>query len=192
MYFLVKDGKYIEVKNQNFRDFLNGKLNKFPKQRPTVKDLENHISTIFTDVRIKQYIEMRGADSGSWNRICALPAFWVGLLYNKTILNEIFLFLKDWKLEDISQLNHDVQKYGLRSKIKGKKIQDLCIEILLLAKKGLNIRNYLNKSKRNEEYFLDVLFEIAESGITPAEKLIYEHVDKNNNCSDKIFINNSY
>tara|TARA_B100000686_G_scaffold171753_1_gene178969 strand:- start:1568 stop:2911 length:1344 start_codon:yes stop_codon:yes gene_type:complete len=192
MYFVVKDGKYIEVKNQNFRDFLNGKLNKFPKQRPTVKDLENHISTIFTDVRIKQYIEMRGADSGSWNRICALPAFWVGLLYNKTILNEIFLFLKDWKLEDISQLNHDVQKYGLRSKIKGKKIQDLCIEILLLAKKGLNIRNYLNKSKRNEEYFLDVLFEVAESGITPAEKLIYEHVDKNNNCSDKIFINNSY
>ena len=130
--------------------------------------------------------------SGSWNRICALPAFWVGLLYNKTILNEIFLFLIDWKLEDISQLNHDVQKYGLRSKIKGKKNQDLCIEILLLAKKGLNIRNYLNKSKRNEEYFLDVLFEVAESGITPAEKLIYEHVDKNNNCSDKIFINNSY
>ena len=135
---------------------------------------------------------MRGADSGSWNRICALPAFWVGLLYNKTILNQIFLFLKDWKLEEIFQLNCDVQKYGLRSKIRGKKIQNLCIEILSLARKGLNIRNCLNNNKKNEEYFLDVLFEIAENGTTPAEELIYEYIDKNNNCSDKIFVDNSY
>ena len=99
MYFVVKNGKYNEVKNQNFEDFLNGKLKKFPKNFPNIKDLENHISTIFTDVRIKQYIEMRGADSGSWNRICALPAFWVGLLYKKQILDQTFLMLKNWKLE---------------------------------------------------------------------------------------------
>ena len=192
MYFVVENGKYIEIRNQNFEDFLNGKLKKFPRKIPTIVDLENHISTIFTDVRIKQYIEMRGADSGSWNRICALPAFWVGLLYNKTILDQTFLMLKNWKLEEIYQLNKDVQKYGLKSKLRGKKIQNICIEILKLAQKGLSLRNYLNKNKKNEEHFLNTLFDIANSGLTPAEKLIDEYVDKNNNCSDKIFIDNSY
>ena len=192
IYFVVKDGKYIEVGNQSFEDFLNGKLKKIPKQLPTLEDLENHISTIFTDVRIKQYIEMRGADSGSWNRICSLPAFWVGLLYNKTILDQTFLMLKNWKLEEIYQLNKDVQKYGLKSKLRGKKIQNICIEILKLAQKGLSLRNCLNKNKKNEEHFLNTLFDIANSGLTPAEELINEYVDKNNNCSDEIFIDNSY
>ena len=192
MYFVAKDGKYVEINNQTFEDFLNGKLKKIPKQLPTLKDLENHISTIFTDVRIKQYIEMRGADSGSWNRICALPAFWVGLLYNKQILDQTFLMLKNWKLEEIYQLNKDVQKYGLKSKLKGKKIQNICIEILKLAQKGLSLRNCLNKNKKNEEHFLNILFDIANSGLSPAEELIDEYVDKNNNCSDKIFIDNSY
>ncbi|MBK47727.1 MAG: glutamate--cysteine ligase [Pelagibacteraceae bacterium] len=192
MYFVVKNGKYNEVKNQNFEDFLNGKLKKFPKNFPNIKDLENHISTIFTDVRIKQYIEMRGADSGAWNRICALPAFWVGLLYNKSILDQIFLMIKNWTYEEIFYLNKDVQKYGLKSKLKGKKIQKICIEILKLAKKGLNIRKCLNKKKENEEHFLDVLFEIANSGVTPAEDIINNYIDKKNNCSEKIFIDNSY
>ena len=135
---------------------------------------------------------MRGADSGSWNRICSLPAFWVGLLYNKTILDQTFLMLKNWKLEEIYQLNKDVQKYGLKSKLRGKKIQNICIEILKLAQKGLSLRNYLNKNKKNEEHFLNTLFDIANSGLTPAEELINEYVDKNNNCSDKIFVDNSY
>ena len=192
MYFVAKDGKYVEINNQTFEDFLNGKLKKIPKQLPTLKDLENHISTIFTDVRIKQYIEMRGADSGSWNRICALPAFWVGLLYSKQILDQTFLMLKNWKLEEIYQLNKDVQKYGLKSKLRGKKIQNICIEILKLAQKGLSLRNCLNKNKKNEEHFLNTLFDIANSGLSPAEELIDEYVDKNNNCSDKIFIDSSY
>ena len=192
MYFVVKDGKYMEINNQSFEDFLNGKLKKLPKQLPTFKDLENHISTIFTDVRIKQYIEMRGADSGSWARICALPAFWVGLLYNKTVLDEVFSIIKSWKLEEISQLNKDVQKYGLKSKIRGKTIQHICLEILNLSKKGLKLRNCLNKNKDNEEHFLNTLIEIANSGITPAERLINEYVNKNNNCSNKIFLDNSY
>tara|TARA_B100001123_G_scaffold70544_1_gene79034 strand:- start:2438 stop:3781 length:1344 start_codon:yes stop_codon:yes gene_type:complete len=192
MYFVVREGKYIEVGNQNFEDFLNGKLKKFPGLYPTIKDLDNHISTIFTDVRIKQYIEMRGADSGSWSRICALPAFWVGLLYNKTILDQTFLMIKNWKLNEIIQLYKDVQKYGLKSKLRGKNIKDISVEILKLCQKGLSLRNCLNKQKKNEEFFLDTLFEIANSGVTPAEKLINEYVDKNNNCSDKIFIDNSY
>tara|TARA_B100001013_G_scaffold165131_1_gene98853 strand:- start:656 stop:1999 length:1344 start_codon:yes stop_codon:yes gene_type:complete len=192
MYFVVRDGEYVEINNQSFEDFLNGKLKKLPKQLPTIKDLENHINTIFTDVRIKQYIEMRGADSGSWSRICALPAFWVGLLYNKTVLDETFSMLKSWKLEEIYQLNKDVQKYGLKSKIRGKTIQDLCIEILKLSQQGLRLRNCLNKNKDNEESFLNSLIEIANSGITPAEKLINQYVDENNNCSNKIFLDNSY
>tara|TARA_Y100000590_G_scaffold33486_1_gene36705 strand:+ start:23654 stop:24997 length:1344 start_codon:yes stop_codon:yes gene_type:complete len=192
MYFVVKNGKYFEINNQCFEDFLNGKLKKFPNQLPTIDDLENHISTIFTDVRIKQYIEMRGADSGAWNRICSLPAFWVGLLYSQKILDQIFLMIKDWKLDEISQLNKDVQKYGLKSKLKNKKIQNICIEILKLSQKGLSLRNCLNKKKENEEYFLNTLFEIANSNTTPAEKLISDYVGKNNNCYDKIFLDNSY
>ena len=113
MYFVYRNGKYFEINNQNFEDFLNGKLKKLPNQLPTLNDLENHISTIFTDVRIKQYIEMRGADSGSWNKICALPAFWVGLLYSEKILDEVFFMIKDWNLDEIYELNKDVQKYGL-------------------------------------------------------------------------------
>ena len=192
MYFVLREGKYVEINNQTFEDFLNGKLKKFPNQLPNLNDLENHISTIFTDVRIKQYIEMRGADSGEWSRICALPAFWVGLLYNKKVLDQVFLMIKDWKLHEILQLNKDVQKYGLKSKLKKKKIQNICIEILKLSKKGLSLRNCLNKNNKNEEYFLNTLFEIASSNITPAEKLINKHVDENNNCSDEIFLDNSY
>ena len=192
MYFVLKNGKYIEVENQNFEDFLKGNLKKFPNLLPTVKDLENHISTIFTDVRIKQYIEMRGADSGPWNRICALPSFWVGLLYNKKILDQTFLLVKNWKLEEISQLNKDVQKYGLNAELRGRKIKSLSIEILKLAKKGLKLRNYKNKKKETEEIFLNTLFDIAKSGITPAENLIKKYIDKKNNCSDEIFNDNSY
>ena len=192
MYFVYRNGKYFEINNQNFEDFLNGKLKKLPNQLPTLNDLENHISTIFTDVRIKQYIEMRGADSGSWNKICALPAFWVGLLYSEKILDEVFFMIKDWNLDEIYELNKDVQKYGLRSQLRKKKIKSICIEILKLSKKGLNIRNYLNKKKETEEHFLNILFEIANSGKTPAEELINNYVDKNNNCSDDIFSDNSY
>ena len=192
MYFVIKDKKYIEVKNQNFGDFLKGNLRVIPKIYPTINDLENHISTIFTDVRIKKYIEMRGADSGAWNRICALPAFWTGLLYNRTVLDQIFSVIKNWKLKEIEQLNKDVQKYGLKSKLRGKKIQNICIEILKLAKKGLKLRNCLNKKGKNEEHFLDVLFDIAYSGVTPAEEIIEKYIDKKNNCSEKIFIDNSY
>ena len=192
MYFVLKDKGYIEIKNQNFEDFLNGKLREIPNQKPTIKDLENHISTIFTDVRIKQYVEMRGADSGSWSRICSLPAFWTGLLYKKEILDEIFFMLKEWKLEEIIQLYKDVQKYGLKSKFKGKKIKNICLEILKLSQKGLKLRNLLNKNKVNEEHFLNPLFKIAETGVTPAESLIDKYIDKNNHCSNKIFLDNSY
>ena len=135
---------------------------------------------------------MRGADSGSWDRICALPAFWVGLLYSKKILDQTFLIIKNWKLEEIIQLNKDVQRYGLKSKLRGKKIQNICIEILKLAQKGLSLRNCLNKNKENEEYFLSTLFEIANSGVTPAEKLINRYINENNNCSNQKFLDNSY
>ena len=106
--------------------------------------------------------------------------------------HQVFLMIKDWKLHEILQLNKDVQKYGLKSKLKKKKIQNICIEILKLSKKGLSLRNCLNKNNKNEEYFLNTLFEIASSNITPAEKLINKHVDENNNCSDEIFLDNSY
>ena len=159
---------------------------------PGIKDLENHITTIFTDVRLKQYIEMRGADGGPWSRICALPAFWVGLLYNKEVLDQVFSLVKEWKYEEIFKLNNDVQKLGLQSKLRGKKIQNIFPTLLELSKKGLQKRKMLSKKKENEEHFLNPLYEIIEKGITPAEELIKKYFNKKKRKFNRIFFDNSY
>ena len=192
MYFVVRNNKYLDARNQCFGDFLKGKLKILPKQLPGIKDLENHITTIFTDVRLKQYIEMRGADGGPWSRICALPAFWVGLLYNKEVLDQVFSLVKEWKYEEIFKLNNDVQKLGLQSKLRGKKIQNIFPTLLELSKKGLQKRKMLSKKKENEEHFLNPLFEIIEKGITPAEELIKKYFNKKKRKFNRIFFDNSY
>ena len=156
----------------SFKDFLNGKLQQLPGQRPTFKDWEDHLSTIFTEVRLKKFIEVRGADAGSWRRTCALPAFWVGILYDKNVLNHALEICKKWTFNDVNKLAEEVAKEGLKAKIKGNKVIDICKELINFSIEGLKTRNILDAKGRDETQYLSVLEEIVQSEKTPADKLL--------------------
>lgn len=173
MYFVYRDGKYIDAAGQSFRDFIDGKLPALPGERPRMSDWNDHLSTAFPEVRLKSFLEMRGADGGPWNRICALPAFWVGLLYDQNALDAAWDRVKHWPLEGRQALRDAVPKLGLKAETPdGEPLQTLAKEILGIAKSGLTVRARLNSSGDNETGFLEPLFEIADSGVTPAERLL--------------------
>jgi glutamate--cysteine ligase len=175
MYFVYRDGKYIDAAGHSFRDFLKGELSVLPGEKPTASDWEDHMSTAFPEVRLKSFLEMRGADGGPWNRICALPAFWVGLLYDQTALDAAWDEVKHWKMEERETLRNSVPKLGLKAPIPGgKTLQDIAGRILDISAAGLTARNRLNSSGDNESGFLDPLREIVASKKTLADRLL-EH-----------------
>jgi glutamate--cysteine ligase len=169
MYFVYRDGKYIDASGQSFRDFLAGRLPALPGERPTLKDWEDHLTTAFPEVRLKRYLEMRGADGGPWDRLCALPALWAGLLYDKSSLNAAWDIARDWSMEERLKLRKDVPKLGLKAEVHGRTMQSIALEVLELANQGLMARNRLNAAGDSESGFLSALQEVASSGITPAE-----------------------
>ncbi len=171
MYFIYRDGRYIDVAGRSFRDFLDGKLPELPGERPTMNDWADHLTTIFPEARLKKFIEMRGADGGPWSRICALPAFWVGLLYAQGPLDASWDLVKEWREDEREQLRRDVMVKGLKAQIRGRSVQSLAQELLGLARAGLRERGRADISA-DETGFLDTLDEIAESGCTPAEALL--------------------
>ncbi len=171
MYFVYRDGRYVDVAGQSFRDFLEGRLPGLPGERPTINDWADHLTTIFPEARIKKFIEMRGADGGPWNRICALPAFWVGLLYAQGPLDAAWDLAKDWTLEEREALRRDVTHKGLAATIRGRSVQDIARELLSLARAGLKERGRADFSP-DETGFLMALDEIVEDGRTPAEHLL--------------------
>ncbi len=173
MYFVVRNGKYIDAAGLSFRDFLNGNLSVLPGEKPTMSDWTDHLSTAFPEVRLKSFLEMRGADGGPWNRICALPAFWVGLLYDQTALDAAWDRVKGWSMEEREALRNAVPKLGLNTPIPGGgKLNDLAGEILEIASAGLTARNRLNTSGDNESGFLDPLREVVAKGKSPAAQLL--------------------
>jgi glutamate--cysteine ligase len=173
MYFLVRDGRYIDVAGQSFRDFLDGRLPGLPGEKPRVSDFIDHLSTIFPEVRLKSFLEMRGADGGPWSRICALPALWVGLLYDDNALAAAWDEVKDWSLAGRQTLRDGVPKLGLNAKTPtGETLGALGKRILAIADSGLNARARLNASGDNESGFLDPLRDVLASGKTPAERLL--------------------
>jgi glutamate--cysteine ligase len=173
MYFVYRDGKYIDVAGQCFRDFLEGRLAALPGETPLVSDFTDHLSTIFPEVRLKSFLEMRGADGGPWSRICALPALWVGLLYDSTALDAAWDEVKDWSLAERQTLRDAVPERGLNAEVPGGgTLLDLGRRVLAIAETGLNARAGLNASGDNESGFLDPLREILASGVTPAERLL--------------------
>jgi glutamate--cysteine ligase len=173
MYFVVRDGKYIDVAGQSFRDFLDGRLPGLPGEKPRVSDFIDHLSTIFPEVRLKSFLEMRGADGGPWNRICALPALWVGLLYDDNALAAAWDEVKDWSLAGRQSLRDAVPKLGLKAETpNGEALGELGKRILAIAESGLNARARLNASGDNESGFLDPLRDVLASGKTPAERLL--------------------
>ena len=172
MYFAKRDGRYIDLAGRSFRDFMDGKLAELPGERPTIKDWADHTTTIFPEVRLKQYLEMRGADSGPWSRLCALPALWMGIFYDSAALAAAWDLCKDWKIEDHERLRADVARVGLKAEIAGRTVQDVAKDMLAIAREGLKRRNRLSGGLVDESGYLGELDEIAASGITPAERLL--------------------
>ena len=170
MYFVYRDGEYLDASGQSFRDFLAGKLPALPGERPTLKDWEDHLTTAFPEVRLKRYLEMRGADGGPWGRLCALPALWAGLLYHRPSLDAAWDMARDWSLEERIRLRAEVPRLGLRATVRGRTVRDMARELIELASAGLTARARLNAAGDNETGFLAPLQEVAETGVTPAER----------------------
>ncbi|MXP42644.1 glutamate--cysteine ligase [Altererythrobacter soli] len=173
MYFVFREGRYIDAAGQSFRDFMRGELPALPGELPTESDWIDHLSTAFPEVRLKSFLEMRGADGGPWNRICALPALWVGLLYDQTALDAAWDLVKDWSMEEREALRDAVPKLALDAPIPGGgTLRDLARVALPIARGGLSARARLNEAGDNETGFLEPLEEIVESGKVPAQRLL--------------------
>ena len=156
-----------------FRDFLDGRLPALPGEKPLVSDFTDHLSTIFPEVRLKSFLEMRGADGGPWSRICALPAFWVGLLYDDGALDAAWDEVKDWSIDERQRLRDACRSSASTAETPdGETLLALGERILAIAEAGLNARGRLNASGDNESGFLDPLREVLASGRTPAERLL--------------------
>jgi glutamate--cysteine ligase len=170
MYFVYRDGQYLDASGQSFRDFLAGRLPALPGERPTIKDWEDHLTTAFPEVRLKRFLEMRGADGGPWRRLCALPALWAGLLYHQPSLDAAWALARDWTLEERQALRRDAARLGLRAEVRGRSLQSIAQELLELAAAGLRARNRLNPAGDDETGFLLPLQESADSGESPADR----------------------
>jgi glutamate--cysteine ligase len=173
MYFVFRDGLYVDVAGRSFRDFLEGRLPELPGEQPRVSDFTDHLSTIFPEVRLKSFLEMRGADGGRWSRICALPALWVGLLYDETARAAAWDEVKGWSIEERQRLRDAVPRLGLKAATPGgETLQELGHRVLAIAEAGLNARARLNAAGDSESGFLDPLREVLATGRTPAERLL--------------------
>ena len=170
MYFSYRDGIYHDASGQSFRDFMDGRLPVLPGQLPTLRDWSDHMTTAFPEVRLKKYLEMRGADSGPWNRLCALPAFWVGLLYDDAALDAAWDLVKDFSTEERHALRDGVPRHALKLPFRGATVRELAVEALKIAAAGLRRRAARNADGMDESHFLDALVEIAEAGQTAAER----------------------
>ncbi|MXP13744.1 glutamate--cysteine ligase [Altererythrobacter confluentis] len=173
MYFVFRDGKYIDASGHSFKDFLKGELSVLPGEKPTQSDWWDHLSTAFPEVRLKSFLEMRGADGGPWSRICALPALWVGLLYDQGALDAAWDLVKDWTMEERENLRNAVPKLALDAPVPGGgTLRDIGREALKIARSGLTARARMNTSGDNETGFLETLDEIIASGKVPAQRLL--------------------
>ena len=188
MYFVYREGRYIDAAGLSFRDFLKGELSVLPGEKPTLDDWNDHLSTAFPEVRLKTFLEMRGADGGPWNRICALPALWVGLLYDQGALDAAWDLVKDWDIADRQALRDAVPKLALDAPLPGGgTLRDVAGQVLDIAGAGLSARARLNGAGDNETGFLDPLRDIVRSGKVPAEVLLDRYHGAWNGDVSKIY-----
>jgi glutamate--cysteine ligase len=192
MYFVKHGDDYVDASGQSFRDLLAGKLAAMPGARATISDWANHLSTIFPEVRLKRYLEMRGADSGSLPNLLALPALWVGLLYDDTSLNAAWDLVKDWTAEERQKLRDDVPKQGLAATVRGRSVFAIATEILALARAGLAGRRCLDADGEDETRYLDVLEDRLARGTTPAQELLDKFHGAWGGSVDPIYIDEAY
>lgn len=192
MYFVHRDGKYVDASGQSFKDFMAGKLPALPGATPTLKDWADHITTLFPEVRLKRFLEMRGADAGPWSRLCALPALWVGLLYDQGALDAAWDLCRDWTLAEREQLRTDVTKYGLHTPLRGRPLKHYAEQMVQIAMGGLKARNRMSPAGEDETHFLEPLVRIVESGETPAEGLLKLYNSRWNKSVDPAFSELAY
>jgi len=170
MYFSYRDGVYHDASGQSFRDFMAGRLPVLPGALPTMRDWTDHMTTSFPEVRLKRFLEMRGADGGPWNRICALPAFWVGLLYDDAALDAAWDLVKDFSLAERHALRDGVPKQALKLPFRGATVRDLALRALEISAAGLARRDRRNDQDQDERHFIAPLIEFAQADQTPAER----------------------
>ena len=192
MYFVYRDGAYIDASGQSFRDFMAGRLPALPGETPLITDFADHLTTSFPEVRLKKYLEMRGADGGPWRSLCALPALWVGLLYDQAALDAAWDLVKDWTNEEHEQLRRDVPRLGLKTPFRGGTLQAIAQQTVAIADAGLKARNRLNAAGQTEQIHLAELHEIAKTGVTPAERLLTAYHGPWHGDITRIFAEESY
>ncbi|MEQ9609760.1 MAG: glutamate--cysteine ligase [Kiloniellaceae bacterium] len=192
MYFVYRDGKYIDAAGQSFRDFLAGKLPALPGEKPGMGDWADHLSTLFPEVRLKKFLEMRGADGGPWKSLCALPAFWVGLLYDASALDAAWDLVKDWTLEEHQYLRDEVPKQALHTPFRGRTLNAIANRTVEIAAAGLKARNRLDGQGDNESHFLSLLRSRVEREKCPAEYLLDDFHGRWKDSIDPIFTECAY
>ncbi len=173
MYFIVRDGHYHDCTHVTFRQFMNGALaNELPDGVPNMGDWANHLSTLFPEVRLKRFLEMRGADGGPWRKICALPAFWVGLLYDDVALDAAMELTRNWSYDEVQALRDSVPRLGYDAEIGGRNLHTILRDVLGIARSGLQARKQLNEEDNDEAHFLAPLEESVARGKTGAGELL--------------------
>ena len=187
MYFVYRDGIYHDVAGKSFRDFIAGKLEGFEGEIPHMGDWTDHMTTNFPEVRLKKYLEMRGTDGGPWRSLCALPAYWVGLLYDTDAQTAAWDMIKDWTIEEQAKMRGDVPRQGLVTPFRNGTVQDLAKQSLAIATSGLKRRARLDSAGNDESGFLDPLRSIAESGRTPAEELLEAYATRWGGTVDPVY-----
>lgn len=193
MYFIVRDGRYHDCTHVTFRQFMAGALKgEITAWEPTLGDWTNHLSTLFPDVRLKRFLEMRGADGGPWRRICALPAFWVGLLYDDAALEAAQALTASWRLADVQALRDAVPAEGLKATIAGKSLMDVAREVIAISRAGLKARGRLNGDGQDESLFLASLDEIIAKKTTLADDLLMLYNGRWNGSVEPVFDDYQY
>ena len=170
MYFAYRNKQYLDASGKSFRRFMQGELDILPGEKPTINDFADHLTTAFPEVRLKKFLEMRGADGGPWNRLCALPAFWVGLLYDQTALDAAWDLVRDMTIDEHQALRDQVPRLALKTPHRKGTVLDLTIEALKISAAGLRRRGRLNPRGSDESIYLEPLIEFANAGVCPAER----------------------
>ena len=193
MYFVVRDGKYRDCTDITFRQFMAGALKgRIADWEPNLGDWTNHLSTLFPDVRLKRFLEMRGADGGPWRRICALPAFWVGLLYDDGALDAAEQLTRDWTVAEVSALRDAVPAAGLRAEFRGKPLLDVAREALAISRRGLAARARINGDGVDETVFLAPLDEVLAKKATLADDMLALYEGRWNRSVEPVFAEYQY
>ncbi|MEO0917154.1 MAG: glutamate--cysteine ligase, partial [Pseudomonadota bacterium] len=194
MYFVYRDGRYVDALGMSFRDFLKGELPALPGEGPMLSDWADHLTTLFPEARIKKFIEMRGADGGPWRRLCALPAFWVGLIYEQSALDAAWDLVKGFDAETRQALRVAASVDGLAAEVNGVRMFDLASEAVRIADGGLRARAKQGAGGMlpDETHFLNALHETLETKETPADELIRRYKTDWNGDVTKVFSEYSY